>query len=98
MNKPYYAVIFTNRQSEDLEGYGKMAETMESLTKKQLGYLSFESAKNELGIAISYWETIEDIKNWKANLDHLEAKDKNKWYSWYKVRICKVERDYEFGD
>jgi len=28
MNKPYYAVIFTNRQSEDLEGYGKMAETM----------------------------------------------------------------------
>ena len=99
MNKPYYAVIFTNRQSEDLEGYNKMAETMESLAKKQLGYLGFESARNELDIAISYWKTIEDVKNWNANLDHLEAqaKGKNKWYSWYKVRICKVEREYEFN-
>ena len=65
--------------------------------KKQHGYFGFESARNELGITISYWETIEDIKNWKANLDHLEAKGKNKWYSWYKVRICKVEREYEFN-
>lgn len=98
MNKPYYAVIFTNRQSEDIEGYIEMADAMESLAKKQPGYLGFESARNELGIAISYWETMDDIKNWKANLDHLEAqvKGKNKWYSWYKVRICKVEREYEF--
>ena len=97
MNKSYHAVIFTNRQSEDLEGCSKMAESIESLAKKQYGYFGFESARNELGITISYWETIEDIKNWKANLDHLEAKGKNKWYSWYKVRICKVEREYEFN-
>ena len=75
-----------------------MAEAMEKLAKKQPGYLGFESARNELGIAISYWETLEDIKNWKANLDHLEAQKKGKsnWYSWFKVRICKVEREYEF--
>jgi len=99
MNKPYYAVIFTNRQTESLEGYDEMAEVMELLAKKQPGYLSFESARNELGIAISYWETLEDIKNWKANLDHLEAQvaGKSNWYQWYKVRICKVEREYEFG-
>lgn len=99
MNKPYYAVIFTNTQTENLEGYNEMAETMENLAKKQPGYLGFESARNELGIAISYWETLENIKNWKANLDHLEAqaKGKNNWYSWYKVRICKVEREYEFN-
>lgn len=100
MNKPYYAVIFTNRQTETTEGYSEMADAMEQLAKKQLGYLGFESARNELGIAISYWETIEDIKNWKANLDHLEAQNqgKNKWYAWYKVRICKVEREYEFNN
>ncbi len=99
MNKPYYAVIFTNKQTDNLEGYNKMADTMEILAKKQPGYLGFESARNDLGIAISYWETLEDIKNWKANLDHLEAQvsGKNKWYSWYKVRICKVEREYEFN-
>lgn len=99
MNKPYYAVIFTNTQTEALEGYSTMADAMDNLAKKQPGYLGFESARNELGIAISYWETLEDIKNWKANLDHLEAqsKGKNSWYSWYKVRICKVEREYEFN-
>lgn len=99
MNKPYYAVIFTNKQTKDIEGYSEMADTMESLAKKQPGYLGFESARNELGIAISYWKTLDDIKNWKANLDHLEAQvsGKNKWYSWYKVRICKVEREYEFN-
>ncbi len=99
MNKPYYAVIFTNTQTEALEGYNEMAIAMENLAKKQSGYLGFESARNELGIAISYWETLDDIKNWKANLEHLkaQAKGKNNWYSWYKVRICKVEREYEFN-
>jgi len=63
MNKPYYAVIFTNTQSKNLEGYNEMAEAMEKLAKKQPGYLGFENARNELGIAISYWETLDDIKN-----------------------------------
>lgn len=99
MNKPYYAVIFTNKKTDSIEGYNEMAEAMESLAQKQPGYLGFESARNELGIAISYWETLNGIKNWKANLDHLEAQmsGKNNWYSWYKVRICKVEREYEFN-
>lgn len=100
MNKPYYAVIFTNRQTDVLEGYDEMADAMEQLAKKQPGYIGFESARSELGIAISYWKTLEDIKNWKANLDHLGAQSqgKNKWYAWYKVRICKVEREYEFNN
>jgi heme-degrading monooxygenase HmoA len=99
MNKPYYALIFTNKQTDNLGGYNDMADTMEHLAKKQPGYICFESARNDLGIAISYWETLEDIKNWKANFDHLEAQvnGKNKWYSWYKVRICNVEREYEFN-
>jgi len=99
MNKPYYAVIFTNKQTDHLEGYDEMADAMEKLAKKQPGYIGFESARNDLGIAISYWESLEDIRNWKANLDHLEAQvsGTKKWYSWYKVRICKVEREYEFN-
>ena len=68
--------------------------------QKKTGYLGFESARNKLGIAISYQKTIEDIKNKKVNLNHQEAqaKGKNKWYSWYKVRICNVKWEYEFGD
>lgn len=99
MNKPYYAVIFTNRQTDTVEGYGEMANAMEKLAQKQPGYLGFESARDDLGIAISYWESLDDIKNWKANLTHLEAQNQGKkqWYAWYKVRICKVEREYEFN-
>jgi len=95
---PYYAVIFTSLHSEITEGYSEMAKEMEELAKTQPGYLGFESAREELGISISYWESKEAIKNWKANLDHQVAQKlgRKKWYSWYKVRICKIEREYEF--
>ena len=96
--KPYYAVIFTSTQNENTEGYSEMAEKMETLAKQQKGFLGIDSARNELGITVSYWETLEAIKNWKQQSEHLQAQQKGRqdWYSWYNVRICKVEREYEF--
>jgi heme-degrading monooxygenase HmoA len=95
---PYYAVIFTSMLTEKTEGYSEMALKMETLAKQQPGYLGFESAKEQLGLTISYWESLEAIKQWKENLDHLDAQQKGRdqWYRWYKTRICKVEREYEF--
>lgn len=95
---PYYAVIFTNKQTEDLAGYQEMAEKMERLATEQNGYLGMEHARDEIGITISYWKDLDAIRNWKNQLDHLEAQalGKKKWYSWYRTRICKVERDYSF--
>jgi len=99
LNTAYYAVIFTNLQTKDTEGYAEMAEKMESLAKQQPGYIGMEHARDELAITISYWESLEAIANWKANLDHLDAQQqgREKWYQWYKTRICRVEREYEFG-
>ena len=96
---PYYAVIFTSGLQEDTEGYSEMADKMEALASKQEGYLGFESARNELGISISYWKDLESIKKWKANLEHQIAQERGRrdWYSWYQVRICKVEREYDFN-
>lgn len=100
MNKgnPYYAVIFTSTQSDYTEGYTEMSNQMETLAKQQEGFLGIESARNEVGITVSYWENLEAIKNWKQQTDHLIAQQKGRenWYSWYNVRICKVEREYEF--
>lgn len=95
---PYYAVIFTNLRTEIDEGYGEMADEMVRLAELQPGYLGHESARNGLGITISYWESLEAIKNWKANTDHLIAQKygREKWYSAYKTRIALVERDYSF--
>ncbi len=41
---------------------------------------------------------IDSIRSWKKNSEHLFAQKegRGKWYSAYRVRICKVERDYGF--
>lgn len=100
LQKPYYAVIFTNIRTSEDNGYAQMAEKMERLARQQPGFLDFESARSKLGISISYWKSKEAIANWKANVDHLVAQEngKKEWYSWYKVRICVVEREYDFGN
>ena len=99
MKKPYYAVIFTNTRTEEDDGYSEMALKMEDLARQQTGFVDFESAREKIGISVSYWETLQDIANWKANTDHLFAQQKgiSDWYKWYKVRICLVEREYEFN-
>ena len=97
--EPYYAVIFTSIQKESIEGYSEMAEKMEVLAKQQPGFLGMDSARNNIGITVSYWDSLESIKNWKQQTDHLQAqlKGKQDWYHWYNVKICKVEREYEFS-
>jgi len=97
--EPYYAVIFTSKRTEGDNGYAEMSQLMDSLAKKQKGFIGVDSARNDIGITVSYWKNLESIKNWKQQTDHLMAQKKGRtdWYSWYNVKICKVEREYEFG-
>ena len=71
---------------------------MADLAKQQPGYLGHETAREELGITVSYWESLEAIKNWKNQAEHLFAQKKGReeWYAKYKIRIARVERDYGF--
>ena len=98
---PYFAVIFTSvRNDNDEPGYQKMASNMENLARQQSGFLGFDSCRESfgVGITVSYWQTLEAIHQWKANLAHIEAqnKGKEKWYDYYSVRICSVEKEYTF--
>lgn len=95
---PYYAVIFTSERTEDDNGYEEMADSMIELAKRQVGFLGVESARSELGITISYWESLEAIKNWQKHPAHQIAQERGKkeWYQKYTVRICKIESDYSF--
>ena len=95
-NPPYYAVIFTSCRTEGDNGYGEMAESMFNLAAQQPGFLGIESAREEVGITVSYWSDLESIKNWKANVAHQKAQQlgHENWYTSFKVRISKVERDY----
>ena len=92
----YFAVIFTSTRTQGDHGYDAMANTMVELAAKQPGFLGIESARDEVGITVSYWSDIESIKQWKMNTEHLHAQTlgRKSWYSSFKVRISKVERDY----
>ena len=85
---PYYAVIFTNLQSEDLEGYAATAERMLELAAEQPGYLGVESAREGLGITVSYWRDLESIRRWKTHAEHREAQRQGieNWYASYCTR------------
>lgn len=93
---PYYAVIFSNQLRDDAQGYDQMAMRMVELAASQSGFLGIESARNQLGITVSYWESLEAIRTWKQNAEHLEAQrlGRQQWYSDFRVRVAKVERDY----
>ena len=97
-NTPYYAVIFSSLMTDDLEGYEETVKRMEELAKEQSGYLGIESARSDIGITISYWESLDAIVQWKHNVEHTEVRIKGRktWYKKYQVRICKVEREYGF--
>ncbi|MCE9661924.1 antibiotic biosynthesis monooxygenase [Halomonas sp. M5N1S17] len=93
---PYYAVIFSSHLSADDKGYEAMAERMVALAATQPGFLGIESARENLGITVSYWESLEAIRQWKSNAEHQEAQrlGREQWYSSFRLRIAKVERDY----
>lgn len=93
---PYYAVIFSNLRTDGDQGYGAMADRMVKLAQQQPGFLGVESARDGLGITVSYWESLEAIKHWKANVEHQAAQrqGREQWYSEFRVRIARVEREY----
>ncbi|EHS57738.1 antibiotic biosynthesis monooxygenase [Paenibacillus kribbensis] len=97
---PYYAAIFTSERTEGDGGYGVMGDKMEKLAAEQPGFLGMESVRdqNGVGITVSYWESLDAIKNWKHNELHKVAQEKGKseWYRTFGLRVSKVERDYFF--
>ena len=95
---PYYAVIFTAIRTAGDKGYSEMSARMEELAKKQPGFLGIESVENADGfeITVSYWDSEESIRAWKAHVEHQVAQKQGRklWYEHYEIRIAKVERAY----
>lgn len=94
---PYYAVIFTSLRTEGDNGYATAAQRMVELAAAQPGFLGFETARQELGISVSYWASLEAIEAWKAQAEHRVAQGRARdWYRTFRVRVCRVEREYGF--
>ena len=95
---PYYAVIFTSVQTAELDGYGETAERMLELAAGMPGFLGVESAREAVGVTVSYWSDLDSIAAWKREAEHLAAQGngRRRWYQSYVTRIARVERDYAF--
>lgn len=93
---PYTAVIFTSVEAQDLDGYAEMADRMFELAAVQPGYIGVESAKEIVGITVSYWATDAHAAAWKRVFEHAAAQriGSQRWYEQYRVRVATVTRDY----
>ena len=93
---PYVAVIFTSVRREGDHGYAAMSARMEALAAQQPGFLGIETARDEVGITVSYWVDEDAARAWKQVAAHLVAQRRGRevWYSDYRVRVAVVHRDY----
>jgi heme-degrading monooxygenase HmoA len=93
---PYVAVIFTSLRTPGDNGYAETAAAMDELAARQPGYLGLESAREGVGITVSYWCDEASARAWKQVAGHLAAQRRGRdvWYREYRVRVATVTRDY----
>ncbi len=90
---PYYAVIFTSVRTAGDQGYAATAARMVELAAAQPGFLGADSARNDVGITVSYWRDLAAIRAWREHPEHRAAiAQAGAWYAHYSVRVAYVER------
>jgi len=96
-----FAVIFTSTRTEGDNGYAAASERMMELVSQQPGFLGIDSIRGEdgVGITISYWQSEAAILAWREHPEHrvIQARGRAQWYSKFQTRVCRVEREYRFG-
>jgi heme-degrading monooxygenase HmoA len=96
-NPPHTTVIFTSTRTDGDRGYAATAERMARLASAQPGLLGVESARDSVGITVSYWADDAAAAAWTRVAEHLAAQRQGQqrvWYSDYQVRVARVERAY----
>ena len=88
-----YAVIFKGTVAEFDEEYHLMAKRLYELAFEKYGCRDFVSVtEGDEEIAISYWDTEEQIVAWKNDPEHgiAKLKGRDQWYRSYSLEICKI--------
>ncbi len=91
---PYYAVIFISQLSDKTDGYAEMAQQMIELAHTMPGFLGFESAREQVGITVSFWRDEASIEHWRKQSQHRQAQKlgREQWYKNFQIHIARVER------
>ncbi|MFN8081891.1 MAG: antibiotic biosynthesis monooxygenase [Kineosporiaceae bacterium] len=102
---PYWVVVFTSRlrpriTHDDRAEHQAACLLMLGLAERQPGLLGVESARDEdgLGILVSYWDSEESIRAWRADAEHTIARQTGRgtWYERYTVRVGMIGRSYSW--
>ncbi|WP_428587904.1 antibiotic biosynthesis monooxygenase family protein [Pseudodesulfovibrio sp.] len=99
MNAPAcWTVIFTSVRTDRDGGYAETAGRMLELARSMPGFLGVDSAREEVGITVSYWDSPEAIRAWREHPEHraAQARGRKEWYASFTTRVCKVERESRF--
>ena len=92
-----YAVIFRAVTRDLDQEYLELAEQLRRLAIDKYGCREFFAlTEGNQEVAISYWDTEEQVRNWKQDALHLQAQQlgRKKWYESYRVQIAEVQREY----
>jgi len=93
-------IFFSKLTGADTEGYARAASQMEERAKGLPGYRGIQSARGAdgVGITVSYWDSDESAKAWKADNAHTAIREQGRavWYEWYELTVAQVTRSYNW--
>ncbi len=92
-----FIVIFRAVEKNFDAEYSKMAAELRAIAFQEFNCVDFKSVtEGRDEVALSYWNTLEDIQCWKAHPLHQKAQQlgRERWYESYSVEIVEVQRSY----
>ena len=92
-----FVVIFKAKVKDLDDHYLQTAQTLRARALAQFNCQKFESiAENGFEIALSYWNSLDDIQAWHKDAEHQTAQKygRKHWYQHFSVDVCEIRRSY----
>ncbi len=98
--QPKFAVIFKAEIKHLDSEYDNLVKDLRQLAFEKyhcLDFVAYTQGNDE--VAISYWQSLEDIQAWKADTSHLYAQKsgQQRWYRHYQVEVVELLRIYSMS-
>ncbi len=95
--------VFRSRlRREHEQEYARVAADMKALAQAMPGFVSMKTFTADDGERVSIVEfaSQEAHEAWRMHPRHREAQalGRNKFYSAFRIQVCRVERDYTLSD
>ena len=92
-----YVVIFKAKIHQLDPHYFILAKQLREKALTQFNCQKFEAlTENNQEVTLSYWQSLDDIQNWRNDAEHLMAQQLglSKWYQSIEIEICQIQKSY----